>query len=195
MATTFLVHPHEQPEDRPRGIAAGMRVVIPVRYSRYIQVLLWSWLAAWALVETAAVFVTLGAFRNLKPLPPQPPALPLALLGVFTAAGLFIAWRLLWVVRGREILDLAPTIVRFRRRPFGLVTRDYERSKMRNVRVESYKTDAVYPSWGRQFLGKGECFIAFDYEGRRVEIARGLEPKDAAYVADLIRTSGDRLIS
>jgi len=189
MATSLLVHHYYRPSDHAEGLAAGMRVVVPVRFTRYIQVLLGCWLTAWAAVEAGTIiYVARRGFPN--PLPPLPSGIPLLFLALFTTAGAFLAWRLLWVVLGREILDLSPTMIRLRREPAGFLRHDYDRSKIRDLRVGSYRRDAIYPSWGRRFVGKGDSYIAFDYEGRGVEIARGLDAKDAAYILDLIRSSG-----
>ena len=192
METTLFFREDYRPADHAHGIAGSTRVVIPVRYSRYIHVLLWSWFCAWGMAEIAVIVMALGVFPGSTPPPPQPPGAAVVLLSLFTIAGGFMAWRLLWASCGREILDVQETKLRLRRVPGFFSTHEFDRTKVRNVHIGSYRREAIYPSWGRNFVGKGDCFIAFDYEGRKVEIARGLERKDAAYLLDLIRPGGER---
>src|SRR5204862_839858 len=107
-------------------------------------------------------------------------------LALFSGAGAFMIWRLLWVRRGREILRITPDRLTLRREPTGGEPEEFDRSRIRRVRVGSYANLLVYPSWGQRFLGKGDYFVSFDYDGKTHKIARGLNLRDAEAVAQLL---------
>lgn len=169
-----------------------LTVTIPVHYEGYVRLLLAVWLLAWGAMETLLICSLIDQLRGTAhPLAPSATVLAV-LLATFTAAGIFMAWRLLWVSRGREILELTPDRLRLRREPGGQGTEEYSRPDIRNLHIGFYSRSPVYPSWGRRFLGKEEAFIAFDYEGKTHEIARGIPRRDAEFVLDLIRSSSLR---
>lgn len=160
-------------------------VIIPVRYFGYIPVLLWVWIAAWVVVE---FFLGWGLVRSLRegPSPPQSPVVLALLLGLSTLAGIFLVWRTLWVSRGREIVELTQESLTVRRLPGGGEPEQFERSRINHLRIGTYSKKPIYPSWGRQFVGKEECFISFEYDGKKHEFARGARRRDAEAIARMI---------
>jgi len=164
------------------------RIIIPVRYLGYIRVLLWVWLAVWGVVELALGWNLVSLLRGSGPTAPESTAPEgLLLFFFFTLAGAFLAWRLLWVIRGREILQLSSDRLILRREPQGGRPVKFNRARIRNLRVGSYAGRLIYPSWGRRFVGKENCFVAFDYEGETWEIARGVARTDADYLVSELR--------
>lgn len=182
--STLVHHPTRLPEDSGR-----LTVIIPVRYESYIQLLLAIWLLAWGAMETLLICSMIDTVHGTSPHSAQSFPVLAILLTLFTAAGIFMAWRLLWVSRGREILELTRELLRLHRQPGGRRSEEYVRSRIRNLHIGSYSGDSIYPSWGRRFIGKEEAFIAFDYEGRTREIARGIRRRDAEYILDLLRSA------
>ncbi len=171
---------------KPASFKGGIekKIVIPVRYLGYVRVLLWVWAAVWGVIEVALGW---GLIRMLTASPPTPSDSILGislLLGAFTIAGGFIAWRLVWVTKGKEILELTPEHLILRREPAGGKCEEFERGQIRNLHIGSYAGRLIYPSWGRRFVGKEEYFIAFDYDGKSQEIARGMRRKDAEHVVE-----------
>ncbi len=181
--TTIPRHPKRLPED-----TGGLTVIIPAHYESYIPVLLAVWLLAWGAMETVLICSLVDRLRGTSTHPTLSLPILTVLLASFTGAGLFMAWRLLWVSRGREILELTSERLRLHREPGGH-TENYSRSGIHNLHIGSYSTAPIYPSWGRRFLGKEEAFIGFEYEGKSCEIARGILRHDAEYVLDLLRSA------
>lgn len=169
-------------------VSGGVKqIVIPVHYLGYVSVLLWVWVAVWGLMEAALAWGFVRGVGGAEPHPPQSTMVLGILLLLFTAAGAFMIWRLLWVRRGREILQVTRDRLILRREPAGGEPEVYDRSRIRRISVGSYARNLVYPSWGRQFIGKGECYVSFDYEGKTHEIARGLSRRKAEAVALLLQ--------
>jgi hypothetical protein len=166
----------------------GVRLVIPACYSGYIRVLLGIWLGAWGVVEAALLWNLLSGRRETDPNPGSL-AILTPLLAIFTMAGGFIFWRLVWVSHGREILDITRTRLTLCRRPGLAGAVEFDRSMIRDIRIGSYRQDLVYPSWGRRFVGKGSAFVSFRYRDKTYQIGRGLSARDAHYVLDLMRSA------
>jgi hypothetical protein len=162
-------------------------LVIPAQYGGYVHLLLWTWLGAWAIMEAALFMGLLGVLRGTTPNPMTSAAVLATLLAVFTLAGVFVAWRLLWVSRGREIVDFSPTRLSVRREPGYAKPMEFDRSLIRDLKVGVYSDEAIYPSWGRRFVGKESAFISFRYGDHTHQIGRGLSTRDAEYVLGLIR--------
>jgi hypothetical protein len=168
----------------------GVRLVIPACYSGYIRVLLGIWLGAWGIVEAALLWNVFGERREPDPNPAaSSPAILTTLLAIFTMAGGFIVWRLVWVSYGREILDITRKQLTLSRRPGFAGPVEFDRSMIRDVRVGSYRQDLVYPSWGRRFVGKESAFVSFRYRNKTYRIGRGLSVRDANYVLDLMHST------
>ena len=163
-------------------------IVIPVRYYGYIQVLLTVWVIIWLVVEGFLAWNLIGILSSKTP--PLSQAAPTMLfLAVFTVGGIFMIWRLRWVSRGEETIELTQTRLRVRRSPGGGDGMVYHRDRIQSLRIGSYARRRIYPSWGRQFIGKESYFIAFDYDGHPHEIARGINRRDAEHLVTLIRNA------
>ena len=158
------------------------KIVIPVRYAGYIQFLLATWVAVWLVVEVSLAWSLISKTPN----PSQSASITGLLLAFFTVGGIFMMWRLLWVSRGKEILEVTSTRLVVRRQPAGGEAETFDRSRIHDLRVGSYARKLIYPSWGRQFLGKESNFIAFDYGGKPQEIARGINRRDANNLVSLL---------
>ncbi|HZE96895.1 MAG TPA: hypothetical protein VE981_07705 [Planctomycetota bacterium] len=164
-----------------------LRVVIPVRYAGYIQLLLGVWFGAWAVMEAILAANFINVLRKAADSRTLSPSVLGTMLAFFTAAGAFIAWRLLWVSKGREILDVTPSHLALHRLPGGETLEEYERARIRNLHVGSYSGKTIYPSWGRRFIGKEEAFLEFEYEGNTHHFARGISRRDAEYLLGMLR--------
>jgi hypothetical protein len=178
----LVQHPTRLPKESGR-----LTVIIPTHYQGYIRFLLGIWLLVWGVMETVLIANFLVALRgNPAASLPSAPALAVLLLA-FTAAGAFMVWRLVWVSRGREILELTGDGLKVYREPGARGPETFARAGIMNLHIGSYSGKPIYPSWGRSFIGKEEAFIGFDYEGKSREIARGILRRDAVYILDLLR--------
>lgn len=159
------------------------KLTIPVRYFGYVRILIGVWLAIWAVME---LFLAASLIRM-----PTASTSTLAGLGLllacFTLAGAFMVVRLVWVSRGREILELTPDRLLLHRKPALGKSLEFDRAGIRNLHIGTYAGRLVYPSWGRAFLGKEEYFVGFDYDGKPREITRGVRRRDAEQVLALIQ--------
>ena len=165
----------------------GTTVILPTRYDGFGRVLLGIWIGAWAIVETSLAAGLVSVLRNQTPNPIASIGVLVMLLAFFTAAGAFMVWRLVWVLRGREILSVTPDRLLLHRIPSNGSPVAYDRSKIRDLHVGTYDPQRIYPSWGRRFVGKESAYIGFQYEGKSCRIARGLPHADAKYVCGLLR--------
>ena len=178
--TALLPAPWVKPTGR------GLRIEIPARYNPYVSTLLGIWLAAWAAAESLIVLGWAGA------IPARIPATPAGFLFflAFSAAGVFMAWHLAWVLWGREILSLKDGVLSLSRGigPRAGRPKHFDWNRIGGLRTGSFRRRLIYPSWGRRFVGKGDAFVTFRYDGRDVEVGRGLTSGEARELLELLRT-------
>lgn len=166
----------------------SLRITLRVRRNLFVVALLGAWLLVWAAAEATLLVAAFGAdvtwLRELSP----PPAYRAAFVIAFTLTGAFVAWRLLWNLEGREILTVSARSLALRREILGLGrTRVFDLEQMRSLRVGTVRDNPVYPSLGRMFVGKGNSYLAFDYDRRTYRLGRGLMPSEASYLLETIR--------
>lgn len=168
--------------ERPSAESWGpLEIQIPVRMPAFSFLVDAVWLAVWAVVEV--LLIAAFADRDLAPRP-----LLAAFLAVFTAAGAWIAVRLLWMAAGREEIRLLRNSLIFRREIAGLGrSRIVPLDAIRRVHLASFKEDPIYPSWGRPFVGKGPCYVLLDVEGEPFVLGRGMEEADARSLVASLR--------
>jgi len=167
------------------------RLVLPVRVGSWASGLDIVWVLVWAVVEVALLAALIrsaqvgGDAGGLAP--------PFGwLLGFFllmSAAGVFLLWRLQWLLLGREVIELLPGRLRLQRRALWK-NRGEEISleRIHDVRTGQVHEDPVYPSWGRRFVGKGgSCVVLQLADGQQRFIGRGLDDDDALRVAEAIQ--------
>ena len=159
-------------------------VLLPVKSQRYRRLLHLVWFAVWLAGEAALVASLLG----WKALPAPPIPAIVAFLGVFTAAGLFVLYRLLWYMAGRETFVVRRDRLEVKREIWGLGRRrSFERRSIRKISGQRLNYDVVYPSWGRMFIGHGEGEILIESDGRAAAYGKGLEEEEARILANLIQ--------
>lgn len=165
----------------------GTTLVIRSSSSSYVRALHWLWFGGWAIMEGALVLSLLSTLRWAPPNPTASVVGLAALLTLFSVAGGFIAWRLIWVLRGREILEINPARMTLCRKPGLAKPLEFDRALIRDLRVGSYADISVHPSWGRNFVGKRSAFVSFRYGEKIHRLGQGLSAANAQYVLDLIR--------
>ncbi|HYF00188.1 MAG TPA: hypothetical protein VEJ18_14805 [Planctomycetota bacterium] len=163
--------------------SGGVRVELPARHASYAPVLLGAWLLVWGLGVTVVLLGWAGVL--VAPLPYTP--INMVYLGLLVAGGAFVAWRLAWLLRGRERVALKNGVLEISRGVKGGHVQRYPWSEIRDLHVGSYRRRVIYPSWGRRFVDKGEACLRFTYEGREEEFARGLSREEADDLLALLR--------
>ena len=158
---------------------------IPVRFPSYAIVLNAAWFLVWAAGETALLLVWNSSIPEKAPF--YRPVL-LAALVVFSAAGLFLAWRLLWESVGREVLRMSSTELFLRREALGLGrSHRFPIWSVTDFRIGRFNEDPIYPLWSRLFVGKGPCYLSFRADDREIHFGRGMSEADAAYLIDRVK--------
>jgi hypothetical protein len=168
---------------------ADLTATIPVRFPSYAVVLNAAWFLVWAAGETILILL-LGSTvpeegRGAWPLYRLALALALA---AFTAAGLFLAWRLLWEALGREVLRMHDDELVLRREALGIGhSHTFPMWSVRDFRVGRFNEDPIYPLWSRLFVGKGPCYVSFRAGPREIHFGRGMSESDATYLVDRMK--------
>jgi len=166
---------------RDRG---ALRVVLPVKAGKYRAVVDFVWLCVWLAAEAVLAASALGA-RIF----PGPRGILIVPLVLFTAAGVFLAYRLLWYWGGRERFQVEPDRLVVAREIFGLGrVRGFPRERVLDVRARRLHYRLVYPSWGRMFVGTGDGEIIIESDGDSVAYAKGLDLLEAERLAELLRS-------
>jgi hypothetical protein len=164
--------------------AEGFHVVLPVKAQRFRRLLHFVWLLVW-LAGEAALVATIAGWRPI-PAPPMP--ILIAFTAAFTAAGVFVMYRLLWYWVGRESFHVTKDQVRVWRKMLGIgPTWTFDRRKILDIRDGRLDYQVVYPSWGRQFIGHGDGEILIETDQVRESFAKGLEEGEAEMLAGLLK--------
>ena len=169
----------------------GTRLVLPVRVGTWASRLDLVWVIVWAVIELALLAILLRSARAADGAPGLAPPFGW-LLGFFllmSAAGVFLLWRLQWLLLGREVIELLPGRLRLQRRALWKDrAEEIALDRIRDVRTGEVHEDPVYPSWGRRFVGKGGgCVVLHLADGDRRFLGRGLNDDDALQVAEAIQ--------
>lgn len=163
--------------------AQGFRILLPVKAQRYRRLLHAVWFLVWMAGEAALVASLLG--WSYLPAPPVP--VLVAFLAAFTAAGLFVLYRLLWYWTGRERFSVSNGRLEARREIFGIGRSwTFERGTIRSLRGQPFDYEIVYPSWGRMFIGHGDGEILIEAADGTHAFAKGLEEAEARSLAALL---------
>ena len=164
--------------------AAGFHVVLPVKAQRYRRLLHVVWLAVWLLGEVALAASLAG--WTAVPAPPMP--LLIAFTAAFTAAGVFMLYRLLWYWAGREMFQVTKDELHVQRRMLGLgPTWKLDRRRILDIRAGRIDYQVVYPSWGRMFIGHGDGEILVETDKGVDAFSKGLEENEAEMLAGLLK--------
>jgi hypothetical protein len=159
-------------------------VILPVKSQRYRRLLHLVWFVIWLAGEAAL----LASLFGWKALPPPPRPALVAFLAVFTAAGIFVLYRLLWYMVGRETFVVRRDQLVARREIWGIGhRRSFDRRWIRKISGRRLNYDVVYPSWGRMFIGHGEGEILIEGDREAHAYGKGLEEEEARILASLIQ--------
>jgi hypothetical protein len=162
----------------------GFHVVLPVKAQRYRRLLHGVWLLVWLAGEAALVARIAG--WSVVPAPPMP--ILVAFTAAFTAAGVFVLYRLLWYWAGRESFHVTGNEVVVQRRMLGVgPSWRFDRPKTLDIRAGRIDYEVVYPSWGRMFIGHGDGEILIETDKGVHSFAKGLEEGEAEMLAGLLK--------
>lgn len=164
-----------QPRARISDTPAGRVVEIPAKKDAFVLRVLCVWLVGWFVGWLAA------ASQLFADRPPS--GFLLIWLSIWTAAGAFALFAVLWGLAGREVLTAAPGSLVLERRIGSLGrARRYDTSLIRDLRVSAWPYRPFDLRSGLWFWGISGGWIAFDYGARTVRLAAGLEESEAKQV-------------
>lgn len=158
----------------------GPVISIPARRNVFVLVLLPLWMVGWAFGEIAVLRILREGLEG--------PGLFLLVWFVFWTIGgvlAVVAW--LWMIGGREILELHPSRLVQRHVLFGLArSRAFDVTNVRNVRVSPEMITGSTMNWGWRGRGVLGGMIAFDYGAGTVRIAGQIDEGEAATIVRAI---------
>jgi hypothetical protein len=164
--------------------SVGFHVVLPVKAQRYRRLLHVVWLVVWLLGEVALV----ASFAGWTAVPAPPLPMLIVFTAAFTAAGVFMLYRLFWYWAGREMFQVTKDELLVQRRMLGIgPTWKIDRRKILDVRAGRIDYAVVYPSWGRMFIGHGDGEILIETDKGVDAFAKGLEENEAEMLAGLLK--------
>lgn len=161
-----------------------VRVTIPARRNWLLVGVLCAWLCGWSMGEMMAVRAVFGAPSG--PRPPPTAFLALWLVG-WTAGGAWAMYSLIWLVLGREIVELDGRSLALRREPMGIPPRkQYDVLHVRNLRVVPFDGSV----WAKSdpFVGMRSGPLAFDYGAKTIRFGSGVDEAEARVILASIRT-------
>jgi hypothetical protein len=175
-----FTHPGLRMVREPRAF----RVVLPVKSDRFRRFLHLVWFVVWLAGEAALI----AGLRGMLPMPAPPQPVLLTFLAVFTAAGFFVLYRLLWYMAGREAYTVTGDGLTVRSEIWGIGhTRQFDRRSIRKIRGRRLNYEVVYPSWGRMFIGHGNGEILVELDGEAHAYGKGLKEEEARVLASLLQ--------
>ena len=182
----------------------SLRVAIPSRRNIVVILFLAAWLGGWYFGETSALR------QILSPDSTTPRAFLGFWLAGWTIGGLCAAFLLLWMLLGREVLELRPDAIVHRRTLLGLgLGRAYDVTHVKDLRLGPAGLRSGGMSFSRMFVRKpsqmtnyaqiGDFWgitggqVVFDYGSRTVRCGAALDEAEAKLVIERFRQRNARL--
>ena len=181
----------------------SLRVTIPARRSIFLTLFVTAWLGGWFFGETSA----LNEF--LRPTADTARGFLGFWLAAWTVGGLFAAFTLLWMVFGREVLELRPDVLVHRRMILGVgPARDYDLTAIKDLhlgpagfRVDHFSFSRLFdrqstkPDYSRigDAWGLSGGQVVFDYGAKTVRCGAGLDEAEAKMIIARFQQRSPRL--
>ena len=164
------------------GGPEGLEITIPAPRNVFALVFLGVWLVGWVLGELSAIarIASRQDFASEMSL--------LVWVVFWTIGGAFVACLWLWMLAGKERIILGSSTLCIKREVFGFgVTRTYELSRVRNLRVSAERgapqgLEAGLRSWG---LTGG--LVAFDYGQKVVRFGASVDDAEAWAIVERMK--------
>lgn len=165
---------------------SSVRVSVPARRNIVATVFILVWLAAWFFGESRVIRQLLAPGHS------GPKGfLALWLVG-WSLGGVFAARALLWMLFGREVIELRDSELAVRREALGIGrTRAYDLGAIKNLRAAAPAVAAGRGSVGD--MGGTSGTIAFDYGPKTIRCGGGLDEAEAGQIVDLFKQRNARL--
>ena len=165
---------------------SSVRVSVPARRNIAVSVFILAWLGGWFFGEKMAIrqLLASGASRVKG-------VLGFWLVG-WSVGGLLAARAVVWMLFGREVIELRDSELAVRREALGIGrTRAYDLGAIKNLRAAAPALLAGRGSFGA--LGGTSGTIAFDYGPKTIRCGGGLDEAEAGQIVELFKQRNARL--
>jgi len=165
---------------------SSVRVSVPARRNVAVIVFMLAWLGGWYFGERSVLRQLLASGVSGRN----------AFLGFWlvgwSVGGLLAARAVLWMLFGREMIELRDSELAVRRAAFGVGrTRSYDIGAIKNLRAEPWTRAAGRNSLGD--LGGATGTIAFDYGPKTIRCGGGMDEAEARQIVELFKGRNGRL--
>ncbi len=156
----------------------GLGLLIPPRRNWFIILFMGFWLCMWAVGE---IMVPIQFLKG--EIPGITVIFILAWLGVWTIGGALAIYLWLWNLMGRQIITMKGHTLTTRREIGGYgFDKEYDLTRVRDLRVSAMGRSAWDYSGILEFLGLGGGLVAFDYGAKTYRLGAGLDEAEAKFV-------------
>ena len=166
----------------------GLQIIIPAKRNVFLLGFLGFWLIGWTIGEIAVFAKLAGAVINGEFSAPEHLFL-FAWLGLWTVGGGFALYTWLWMMRGRERVNLGPGNLSIRREVFGFGrVREYDIQHVTNLRVAPAPFNPFDPAAGLQFWGLGGGIVAFDYGAKTFRFGASIDEAEGRTIVERLHS-------
>ena len=162
----------------------GLKIVIPSKAPAFAVIFLPLWLCGWASGEVFAVRALLSnSFKS-------PSAFLMIWLILWTAAGMWAFYLLIWMVKGKEIIVVNGTYLTVKRDFLGWGrTLEYYLRQVNNLRAVPPAFNPLDWSRSMNYWWMGAGTIAFDYGASTKRFGLSVEESEAAAIVKEIKSA------
>jgi hypothetical protein len=162
-----------------------LQIIIPSKKNIFLALFLCGWFGFWSIPETDIIkdLVQGTQSKGFE-------IFPLCWLMAWTVMGAMVLLVILWIMAGKEVITLSPSMIKIERKAYGIgLSKEYFLSEVRNFRTQmgGESMDFGLEAWG---FGGGR--LAFDYELETVKFASGINEAEAVYLLDVLKQKGMR---
>ena len=160
----------------------GLTINIPARRNWFAILFLGFWLCGWAFGEVSVIReLATGKFKGSS-------LFLIGWLGAWTVGGGAAIYFWTWMLAGREIVTLAPTLLGVRRDILGFGrSREYDLPSIRNLRIDRSPIDNNLSgnALSRSMFGGT---IAFDYGAKTFRFGGGIDEAEASQLIERLKS-------
>jgi hypothetical protein len=177
------------PRHQKTNTSDGVAIRIPAKRNVFIMIFIGFWLCGWCAGAVGAFTQILrGTGAGAGPhTPPPGVAILVVWLCFWMLGGVVILFAWLWQFKGCELVTVSPTTLGIRRQIFSFgLTRTYDVSEIRELRVAPLAYSPFDFRTGMAFWGFGGGLLAFDYGFRTFRFAAGIDEAEARAILKAI---------
>jgi hypothetical protein len=167
-----------------------LKFTIPAPKQWFTLLILPFWLAMWTIGGVFAIALFIGWPPGSAPawnrLPESLGCFVLAWLGGWFVAEFFMAYSLLWMLTGKEIMEVRNSSITLSYKVLGLsYPKEYSAEYIRDLRVSANCASLLYHRWHTyqpNMYGFGGGLLAFDYGAKTFRVGARLDEPEARQI-------------